>query len=187
MTNNSSINAFYLQEKTKKQISQQLKKEKVVQLEKFFTKEMYAQLRKLARTSKYIQAIKPLGSTYHVAKTKNTLFLLRDLSAFLQQIVKKKIRTIDVDLLYLTWKDYSILHDDMLNKAEFIIDLTEGWDQDAGGNVMYTDGYGNFITLVPGGNTLTIANSSSLKRFFQYVNHYGKNKKRYLLVCTINS
>ncbi len=81
-----------------------------------------------------------------------------------------------------TWKDYTILHDNLKETkgTDIILDLTNNWPEEACGQIIYK---GKEDIIIPAkGNTMTLVNTAGKIRYIKYVNHHGKGKQRVFLL-----
>jgi len=97
-------------------------------------------------------------------------------------IIRKKILKCSGKLYSFGWKDYTLLHDEMMEKPGYdvIVDLS-AWDDACGGYVTYSDGMGDSNKLSSSPNTLTLAfRGKKMQKYIKYVNNKAGKKKRYL-------
>ncbi len=157
-----------------------------VQLNNFFSKEFYAELKKKASSLKLKEDLIILHHSYESSSMKIDS---AELNEFLSFVTKKRVDDLTFSVFRLGWKDYQILHDRYLEKSpgiDIIIDITDNWNPEFGGIVTFTDGRGTVYPLAPAGNSLAIVErSKNLHKYFQYVNHYAKDKKRLFLIASI--
>mgnify|MGYP001566330714 FL=1 len=88
----------------------------------------------------------------------------------------------------MSWKDYMILNDRYVENRgiDLVIDLSEDWDDEWGGVVTYTDGSGTVYPLSLKANSVAVVErKKGMHKYIQYVNHYGKDKKRVFLIATL--
>jgi len=184
------LNPVYLKEETKQKVRKSFLHSAqsdlpAVLLKDFFTKNFYEELQKKVSSLHFTKDTVVLHHSYQISK-----FTISspEFCEFLSFVTKKKIEKVNLSAYLLTWKDYQILNDQYLEKSgiDIAIDLTDGWNPEWGGIVTYTDGKGTVYPLVPTGNSLAlIERKRNLHKYIQYANHYGKDKKRMLLVATV--
>ena len=104
---------------------------------------------------------------------------------FLSKTLNKKIKKTKFTAYKLEWKEFMILNDDYVEKPgiDVIIDLTENWNQEAGGQIVYTSGSGESHTIPVLKNSLTIVErKKGVQKFFKYINNLAKNNERLFLI-----
>lgn len=186
-----SINKAYFADESMAQISSIFNsnnKFPSISLREFFNKEDYIALKKEVIQLKYTKISKPMMFSYsksgipeNISRIINSKTLLKLLS----NIINKKIKNIAADAYCLSWKDYSVLNDEIVEKhgIDIIIDFADDWKHEAGGSVVYVDGTGNFFKIPPSGNALTLVErKNGIQKFVQYLNHYAENKKRHIII-----
>lgn len=183
----TEINPVYLKEDMKQKVRRSFLHSDfpAVLLKDFFGKEFYAELKQKASSLDFKKEVVVVHNSYAVSNFKLNSKGLLD---FLSFVTKKKIDEVNFTALLVTWKDYMILNDKYLEKAgiDVVIDLTADWDSQWGGIVTYTDGRGTASPLTPAGNSLAIVKrKKGLQKYFQYINHYAKDKKRLFLIASI--
>lgn len=96
---------------------------------------------------------------------------------FLSAVLGKPVLRIEADAYKFTHRDYTILHDDDVNEGvDFVLDLTQEWDPNWGGSVIYVDKEGEYRAISPAPNTLTLTRRDGVRRFVHYLNHYAKER-----------
>ncbi|MDP3698483.1 MAG: hypothetical protein Q8R47_02755 [Nanoarchaeota archaeon] len=186
----SVLNPIYLKEETKQKVRKSFLHSAqsdfpAVLLKDFFNKNFYEELQKKVSSLHFTKNTVVLHHSYAASSFK---IFSKELCDFLSFVTKKKIEEVNFTVLVLTWKDYQILNDKYLEKpgTDIVIDLTDAWDADWGGVVTYTDGKGTAYPLAPAGNSLALVErKKNLHKYIQYINHYGKNKKRMVLIATL--
>ncbi len=183
----AELNSIYLKEETKQKVRKSFLHSDfpAVILKDFFDKDFYLELQRKMSSLVFKKETVILHHSYAVS---NFRLPSKELDSFLSFVTKKKIDEVNFTAYLLTWKDYMILNDRYIEKPgiDVIIDLTDNWNTDRGGIVTYTDGRGTVYPLAPAGNSLAIVErKKNLQKYIQYVNHYGKEKKRMLLVATL--
>ena len=190
----SSINPGYFDQESIKKIRSLYHSNKdfsSITLQNFFSGRTFQKCRKELAKLKFIKDKDPLHHSYAIAKLSGVLQTIishKDLTSFLSLILNKKIKKIEASAYLISWKDYSILHDEAKEKPgiDLIVDCTSGWDERAGGSIIYVDGTGHYHRIPAKENQLIIAERTKpIQRFFQYVNHYSQPKKRLLIMGTI--
>ena len=168
------VNENYVKDAGK--IKNVFEKEGVVTLFNFFDETEYLELQKKLTSLKFKHEKKLTSHSYASTILKD--FFDESFVTFITAITNKKLNS--TTAYKLKWKDYSILHDDKKQTlgVEIIIDFTDDWPENAGGNIMYKE---DEVSLAPRGNSVTIINNTG-HRFFQYVNHYGQNNQRLFLI-----
>lgn len=113
---------------------------------------------------------------------------LPELAEFLSKILNKKIKTLNFTAFMLEWKDFMILNDDCVEKPgiDIMLDFTENWDSESGGQIIYTNGKGENYTIPVLKNSLTmVERKKGLQKFFKYVNNLANNRRYFLVLSTI--
>src|SRR3989338_9709954 len=134
------INLGYQDAKMKKKIYSVLEKEKIVQLQQFFSNDLRLLKRKIEKMqTKKVNDI--LFCKYlYVVPDDYTKKELRPCIDFIEKITKQKIKKIQIILAKHT--DYSVINDKQ--KAEngyvAILDMNEAWDTSWGGLLYYRYG-----------------------------------------------
>ncbi len=159
------------------------------QLPKFFSTEIYRKLQQAKLTwkshnhpieHKYERAVIPAA----ILKTINNPEVHKAISS----ITGKKTSKLSGEFIRLKHQDFSLMHDEHIEKpgTDIIIDLTNDWPI-AGGLITYfVDG--QHIPLPPLGNTLSIIQrKNNVQKYFKYVNNNAGRKKRVLLVLNARS
>jgi|SRR3989338_1502585 len=187
MGNTAELNSVYLKEETKQKVRKSFLHSDfpAVVLKDFFSKGSYRELQRKVSALDFKRDMIVLHHAYAILNYKTTS---DGLCKFISFLTKKKVDEINFMVYNLTWKDYMILNDRYLEKpgTDIVIDITDDWNADWGGIVNYTDGKGTAYPLVPAGNSLALVErKKNLHKYFQYVNHYGKDKKRSLLIATV--
>ena len=184
-----AINKIYLEKKNQERIKQMFYDNKdfpSIQLHDFFIPECYKQMKRETSKLKYKRSYL---ATSHSYSESNFNVVPKELMAFVSKIINKKVSKIKLKVLKFSWKDYVIINDKLKEKPGFdiILDITDDWNQDYGGSLVYVDGSGDHFHIPPKGNTLTIAErKKGVQKFVQYVNNLSKDKKRCLIVATVN-
>ena len=183
----ADVNPAYLDEEAKHKIRKSFLHGEfpAVIIKDFFSKEFYAELKKKAYSLSFKRENIVLRHSYAFS---NLNLSSRELCDFVSFVTKKKIEEVSCSAYLLSWKDYMILNDKYLEKTgiDVIIDLTEDWNPEWGGVITYTDGKGTVYPISPAGNSVAIVErKKDLNKYIQYINHYGEEKKRLLLIATL--
>ncbi len=176
------VNEHFNTPQVLEQIKRTLENEGTVQLQDFLAPDLYNQLIQTIKETALAEEQQLLTHTYK----KGPVPYMPEVEQFLQFIDLKQE---SASLKVFTWKDYMLLHDNnqTLPEYEIILDCTDAWDENAGGEITYTDGEGNSGTLPAKANTLTITKTQGLQRFVHYCNHYAKDKQRVLIFISASS
>ena len=86
------------------------------------------------------------------------------------------------------WKGHLIVNDSALEKPgiDAVLDLTEKWNDEAGGELIYVDGSGGYAATMPEFNKLLIfRRNKGTHRFVRYVNHLAGKKRRLFLMARL--
>ena len=181
------VNPAYLKEENKQKIRKSFLHGEfpAVILKDFFSREFYEELQKKVSSLNFKRDVVVLHHSYALSSINISS---KELYEFVSFVTKKKIDELQFRAYLLTWKDYMILNDKYLEKPgiDMVIDLNDDWNAQWGGIVTYTDGKGTAYPLSPTANSLAIVErKKGLQKYFQYVNHHGKEKKRLLLIAAL--
>ena len=185
------INPIYLNKSTLSKIKEAFQadpKLPSISLHQFFKKEKYKHFQHQLKSLSYQHMYQPLThscSTASLPAEIAAFFNSGELRRFISTILSQKINKLTAKAYTFTWKDYTILHDQSIEKLgiEIIIDFTEEWKEQAGGALVYVDGTGDYTRIPAVGNQLILAKREKrVQKFVQYVNHYGKGKNRVLIM-----
>lgn len=133
------------------------------------------------------------NTLHHSYSSANTIPLLKkflnsdEFIAYLSGILNKDFALVEGKLYRFSWKDYTLLHDDSLEEEgyDLIIDFTENWNQQAGGQIVYVDGEGSYRSVPVAPNAITITlRKPGIHKFVKYVNNKSKKDQR---ICFIGS
>lgn len=189
MGNKSELNPVYLKEEMKQKVRKSFLHSEfpAVLLNDFFSKDFYENLK---RKVLFLNFKKKVVVLHHSYASSNfiTSSVSKEFCDFLSFVTKKKIDELIFTSYLLTWKDYMILNDKYLEKPgiDVVVDLSEDWNAEWGGVVTYTDGLGTVYPLASAGNSVAIVeHKKGLQKYFQYINHNAKNKKRLFLIANI--
>lgn len=182
------INKIYLKEENMGKLRKifNLNRElRSIKMEKFFDKQDFNKIKKSILQSRFIKKEKPMHYKYSISKNKNFNKALnsKSMKNLISKITGKKIRKINGNICCFGWKDYTLLHDDAIEKPGFdiIFDFNEYWNSDSGGIVAYSDNHGNSNAIEPGCNTLIIVKrKKGVKKFVKYLNNLAGKRKRML-------
>ncbi len=97
------------------------------------------------------------------------------------KLLSKKLKLVSSKAFCFKHGDYTLLSDKSKSDKGLIVvyELTEFWDDIAGGFHSFISDKEELLRLSPVFNSLTIIlNNKSMKSFIKYVNHYSKNNKR---------
>jgi Rps23 Pro-64 3,4-dihydroxylase Tpa1-like proline 4-hydroxylase len=188
------INAPYADKETIKGLQQGFLYDKElpsIQLLSFFEKKSYDLLRKMLISLRYQKKKHPIEHAYKVAKIPFSIqkvFSSSALLSLLSHVIRKKVKSLEMQCLSFSWKDYTILHDQTVKATGYDIffDFTDDWKETHGGALVYVDGTGSYSTVSAEGNKLVVVKrNKGVQHFLQYVNHLAGKKKRYILMGRI--
>ncbi len=151
---------------------------KEIQLSDFLGKKSYEEFKKKINKIKLAKKVQPMCCSYDEAE----ISLPKDIADFIFLILKKKIEK--ARLLCFKWKDYTILNDEVIEKPgiDVVFDLTDNWNNNAGGSIVYVDGSGEYTKIPPSGNTLIIVErKKNVQKFVKYVNHLAQKKRCFII------
>lgn len=156
-----------------------------IQLHDFFIPKSYEQMKNKVKKLKFKKSYLATSHSYSECDFNATP---KEVVDFISKITGKKTEKLKFKALLLLHKDYLIINDKISEKSgtDIVFDLTDDWDENSGGSVIYVDGSGEYFRIPQKGNTLLIAErKKGTQKFIQYINHHAKNKKRYLVIATI--
>ncbi|MEK7484724.1 MAG: hypothetical protein AABZ60_10390 [Planctomycetota bacterium] len=159
-----------------------------IKLEKFLDETTFLALRKSLGTLEWVRKEKPMEYSFSIADSNAHHFNKKEMLDFIGNVIGKKIKKIEGAWHCFSWKDYTLLHDEKIEKPGFdiILDMTAPWPLDAGGVVTYSDGAGATNKLPIQENALVIIQrKEGVQKFVQYVNNHGKERERVLFLGTI--
>jgi hypothetical protein len=157
-----------------------------VTLQKFFSEEEYKKLSRAMAKAAFRKTVDKMHYSYSTAKMpKAVKDAVNDTTAkkFISMVLNKEIKDINGKLCMFQWKDYTLLHDETVEKpgVDVILDFTPSWDEKAGGKIVYVDGSGNSHHIPASPNTLSVTmRNESVQKFVQYCNHYAGKRKHTL-------
>ncbi|MBI5066535.1 hypothetical protein HZA97_09985 [Candidatus Woesearchaeota archaeon] len=145
----------------------------------------FEELKKKVDKSKFEKETNLLSHRLSKAELKLDILEFRE---FLSKILNKKITNTTFTVYKLEWKDFKILNDDCVEKPgiDIILDFTENWNTESGGQIIYSDGSGENYTMPVLKNSLTIVErKKGVQKFFKYVNNLAGNGKRQFLLLSV--
>ncbi|OGY48324.1 MAG: hypothetical protein A3D39_00630 [Candidatus Buchananbacteria bacterium RIFCSPHIGHO2_02_FULL_39_17] len=186
------VNPIYQKSETVQQLKTLFQKNKIlpsIQLHTFFTEQEYTKIKSIIKSSTFKHTKKPLLYSYSQAPIKKELpsFLL-EIQSITATILSQKISLKNLQLLQFQHKDYTLLNDKSIEPQgyDIILDLTEHWQPEYGGNLIYTNGQLTSYTIPSKPNTLTIIKRTKhFQKYLEYINHYAKKQQRYILIITL--
>lgn len=121
-------------------------------------------------------SLKPIKEVFNpLHEVATSLSCNVDFSKFLSSFFQKEVIATSIARRF-TWSNYKLLEE---KESIAILDITPNFPDNAGGNIMLTNGEGD-ATLIPAGyNTLVIA--KDVFASLQYCNHYAKDRYRSLI------
>ena len=185
------INSSYFNHSALTQLCTSFRSDPVVpsvQLGELFTAVFYKKLQVEIKKLGFIVQRKPFQYSYASAPVPTLLDEFFSSPSFLRlmkSIVGKNVGGVTARTLRFGWKDYTLLHDQLVEKPgiDLIIDLAQEWNSAAGGCVRYVDGTGSYTTISPLRNSLTVVQRrKGVQRFVQYVNHRSGTLQRHLIL-----
>lgn len=185
------INPSYVQPDLMDQISHHFQRGKpqTITLQDFFTDAFLKQLHQDIISLHFQRIDNPISRKCDIAKFDNTSLLENEvLLKMLGDLIGKNVERISGNALKFSHKDYIILHDDDLPEPgyDLIIDLTEQWNNEFGGTLVYTDGEGTTVDIVPNyGSISVVQRTENLHYYVKYVNHHAQQLPRYLVIAEI--
>tara|TARA_Y100000310_G_scaffold345531_1_gene466137 strand:+ start:53593 stop:54111 length:519 start_codon:yes stop_codon:yes gene_type:complete len=168
------INKSYLD--NVEEVKKVLERDGIVILKDFFEKKYYEKLKEEVLNLNFSEDKKPLMHSY----LKGGFELPMKVRDYFENLIDDKLKK--VSAFRLVWKDYTLMHDSAKRdrKFEIVIDLTDDWNQDAGGQVCYDS---KDVVIPVTGNSVTIV-KGDVVRYVKYVNNLSKGKERLLIICS---
>ena len=190
-----AINPAYFKEENIRKIQQMFSNNSAVPsivLHQFFDKAFYEQLKKEMRHTQFKRARHLILYSYQKAplpKKMKTVLDSKVFVSFIARILNKKIGRIEATAQCFSWKDYTILNDEAIEKPgiDLIIGFSDDWNEQAGGTAVYVDGTGEYTKTPVKGNMLVIVKrKQGVQKFVQYLNHYAHEKQLLLVIGTLH-
>lgn len=144
----------------------------------------YKNLKSIVIKTKTKLQVDPLEYRFHVADISMPQ-LTSALSQFLSQSFNITLKSNKWKLVRMTWKEYSMILDiqKLRNGHDVIVDVTDDFPQNAGGDIVYTIGGKETVEIPASSNTLVVVKiTKNTRSFLKYANHYAKVKNRYFLI-----
>lgn len=188
------INTIYLQEKSIEELQKSFQENEdfpAVILFSFLDNNYWNKIQKEIINLPFNQEKEPLTNSYATAPLPISLqkFLQsEELLQFLSLLFKKEVKEVPAKIYRFSWKDYIILHDEKKEETglDLFIDFTEEWNEEAGGNIFYNDGTGEYLQISIMKNACVIAErKEGISKFIKYVNVLAREQKRYFLLGKI--
>lgn len=174
------LNPIYNEEKTLAKIREQFKADfPSIQLHEILAPEAYTQLRKTLLEPTYTREHIPDKHRY--ARAPLSKALLKNIITFIEKLLNITSTTTDLHAYQMEWKDYTLMHDEETKECvEFILDLTQDWDESWGGMTIYHEE--DYHIIPPTHNTLVIIRrSKKTQRFIKYINNHVQKKRHFIL------
>ncbi|MFT4326614.1 MAG: hypothetical protein ACMXYK_03885 [Candidatus Woesearchaeota archaeon] len=144
---------------------------KLVSFNDFFTQDALIELFNTIEMAQYVKTDNILEEHLHKAPLAES-DLPPGFIAYCKEIIGDKNVT-SIQALKLSWKDYSLLSDDVFEKGIHAIIGFSEWDEKQGGGLYYM--HNNEPLLIPTTiNAVTLIDANDMKSFIQYVNHYAE-------------
>jgi hypothetical protein len=152
-----------------KQAKQMFKIQKAIQMHKILPKKISG--------LKYKKLSVPLEGIYEVAKVPKNV--QKEIAASIAPIIKTFFnKPVPEFTAYRLGKGEYCMSLPEKKRYHIILDITEKWDEETGGMLIYQKPSGEAIEIPASQNTLSIIDSKGLRAFVTYANHYtGKNKR----------
>jgi len=184
------INPIYLGQEAIKKIQDELAQEfPGIILFDFLSEDHYLELEKAVIRSAYSKQCIPNKFSYGKANIpKKVLHFLhsKEFLEFISRVLGEEITQFESAGCYcFGWKDYTLLHDDLLldEGVDIILDFTPEWNAQVGGSTVYTHPGKESISLAPSFNSLLLVKrSKALQRYVEYVNHHAEGRRFFVLV-----
>ena len=182
------INQMYQSEKIKEEMREHFEENGFLQLHSFLSnslEEFQKELVNKINSHKY----QPNSHSYYEneksTQDTNTLLFIEDFksttfTSFLEEVTGFSLTPHKSALRKYSHKNYSLLNDENVEEEDFlevIFDLSDEFDEDAGGYLAYTTQREEILYLEPSFNTLTfLFKPKELMSYLKYINNKGKNK-----------
>ncbi len=182
------INPIYLQKEVQDYLikAYNLNKEfPHLMLEEICTKESLREFQHKIKQLKFKQKKIITQSKYKTLISPNLILPLQELNPIIKKITGKIITT-EIEVLQLSHKEYTLLHDKKEKEKGYtiMIDVTPMWDSSWGGTIIYKK-ENDYYTIPPKPNSLTIVNNQNMQSFIKYINHKAEKNKLYLLITSL--
>lgn len=153
----------------------------------FLVAASYHELQKHMQRLKFQREERPGSHCFgqaDVSPSVKKLLVSTELLEFLERLLGVNVQRVSWRAHAFQWKDYWLLPEKTeAAGVDIVMDISKGWNEDAGGLLVYRDAAGNFRKLPALGNMLAIVErKTGVQRYVQYLNCYaGKNKRNFLL------
>ena len=176
------INPSYLSKDNLKKIKESFINSEfpAVILKDFFNTKSFEELNKKVNSLNFKKEVNLLSHSY---SSSDIDINSKEFLDFLSKIFSNKNK-FTFKAYKFTWKDYTILNDEFIEKPgmDIIINISD-WNPRGGGIINYTDGKGDAYPITAEKNSIAIINrKKGIQKFVQYVNHYGKDRERIFII-----
>ena len=150
---------------------------KGVQVQGFMDAECYRQALSEISSADFKKSEQRNTHSYFEARPEAlSFFSSKEFLSFASAVVGKKLTKAHCTLRIFLAGSYTLLHDNPEKGVEFYFDLTQGWNNEAGGAIAYLTAGGEKLAIPPSPNTLIIAEAG--RSYVKYVNHLAGEEGR---------
>ena len=176
------VNPIYLTKENLQKIKESFLNSEfpAVILKDFFNTKSFEELNKKVNSLNFKKEVNLLSHSY---SSSDITLDSKEFLNFLSNVLSDKNKFTFKAYIF-TWKDYLILNDEFVEKPglDIIINISD-WNPGWGGVINYTGGKGDAYPIPVEKNSLAIVNRrKGIQKFVQYVNHYGKNRERIVII-----
>ena len=122
--------------------------------------------------------VRDMHSFFEAQSPALKFFSSREFLSFAAAVAGKKIAKAECSVRIFLSGCYTLMHDKAAaaKGMEFYFDLTPGWNNEAGGAIVYITAAGEKLAIPPSPNTLIIAKAG--RSYVKYVNHLAGEEGR---------
>ncbi len=188
------INSFYLQPTNIEALASNFSSQgkfKAIILQKFVSESFLNSIRDDLDHVTYERMYNPIKWNYEKTKMPAILeqFFQSDVfRQFASKILGQEMTEIRGEVIRLSWKSYTVMHDDLeQKKGHFMyLDITEQWGNDWGGQIVHYVPPDDYFPISHGYGSLSIVSTAvPMLRFFKYVNNHSRDHNKLIVVCEL--
>ena len=155
-----------------------LRQDNVIELQQFLKKEFVGNIEKKIKGLKFKREEKLMSHSYSYSDDEKTIQKIsEEIIPFIMEVIP--IKNIDISIVKMEHKDYILVHEK--KHKIFILDVTTTWNDESGGNIIFTDTRGNGTIIQSKCNSLIISNGK-FRFFIKYINHHAAKKAKYYII-----
>jgi hypothetical protein len=174
----------YIHEEMIEEMQKVVSEDKSIKIAKIFDDKSLQEIKEQVNKLKFEKVKHPIEHSYSFCDLDDEI--MDEITSFVSKLLKKDIKP-KYKVYKLEWKDYSILNDESIEDpgTDIVLDLTEAWNPESGGNIVYSDGEGNYAEFPAEENMLAVYERDEKdQKFFQYVNHKANGVRLLIMGVT---